>query len=142
MKNIHLHKGGKSTFIYNLIKFRRELFTSEFDRIIYCQPEHLYLAPKNQEMFKKIKSEFPKLEICLGLPDISKLRLNVNSLPCLLILEDLMCEILSSEEMLDLLISEVHSHNISTCFTLQVLVYLTNLIAFYCSHLTTLYYYF
>jgi hypothetical protein len=54
-----------------------------------------------------------------GLPDISKLNLDLNTLPCLLIIDDLMREFLDSGKMVDLMSVQVHHFNISTIFTLQ-----------------------
>jgi hypothetical protein len=100
-----------------LVKFREDIFTTQFDQIIYCYPTHL--LEKNREFVQQLRNEFPKLEICLGLPDINTLNLESNILPSLLLLDDLMNDILQSETMLELFISKVHHFNISTCFTLQ-----------------------
>jgi hypothetical protein len=86
-------------------------------RIIYCQPESL--AHRTDSYFQRIKKFFPQAELNNGLPDISKLNLDLNTLPCLLIVDDLMREFLDSSKMVDLMSVQVHHFNISTIFTLQ-----------------------
>ena len=86
-------------------------------RIIYCQPETL--AHINNTFFQRIKASFPNAELNNCLPDISKLNLDLNTLPSLLIIDDLMTEFLDSHAMVDLLAVKVHHFNLSTIFTLQ-----------------------
>ena len=74
---------GKSEFIFNLIKFRADVVTSDFKRIIYCQSN--YFSVKNLEFFDPLKKEFEALEILQGLPDINELQLTFNNEPALLI---------------------------------------------------------
>ena len=110
-------RGGKSEFIVQLIEHREKLFTSKFVRIIYCQPESL--AHMNNTFFQRIKSFFPNAELNIGLPNISKLNLDLNTLPSLLIIDDLMNDFLDSPQMVELLSVQVHHFNLSTIFTLQ-----------------------
>jgi hypothetical protein len=100
-----------------LIEHREKLFTSKFVRIIYCQPESL--AHINNTFFQRIKTFFPNAELHNGLPNISKLNLDLNTLPSLLIIDDLMTEFLDSPFMVELLSVQVHHFNLSTIFTLQ-----------------------
>ena len=100
-----------------LIEHREKLFTSKFVRIIYCQPESL--AHMNNTFFQRIKSFFPNAELNIGLPNISKLNLDINTLPSLLIIDDLMNDFLDSPKMVELLSVQVHHFNLSTIFTLQ-----------------------
>ena len=94
-------QSGKSEFIVNLVKYRHLLFTSEFSRIIYCQPE--ILSHRSNSCFEKIKASFSQAELVNGLPNISKLNLDLNSLPTLLIIDDQMTTFLDSPAMVDLL---------------------------------------
>jgi len=110
-------QSGKSEFILQLIKHKEKLFTSKFVRIIYCQPE--LLGHSNNEFFNQLKCFFPQVELNFGLPNISKLNLDTNSLPKLVIIDDLMMELLDSPSMVDFLSIQVHHFNISTIFTLQ-----------------------
>jgi hypothetical protein len=117
-KNIKKYiSGGKSEFIANLVRNRERLFTSKFTRIIYCQPESL--AHQTNECFQKIKAAFFTAELVNGLPDISKLNLDLNHLPCLLIIDDQMADFLDSAQMTSLLTIKVHHFNLTTLFTLQ-----------------------
>ena len=102
-------KVGKSHFVCELIKYREQLFTSKFCRIIYCQPESL---TQKSDVFEKLKQYFPAIELCHGLPNISKLHLDVDNLPSLIILDDLMQAILNSSSMVDLFTVQVHHSNI------------------------------
>jgi hypothetical protein len=108
---------GKSEFIFNLIKFRADVVTSDFKRIIYCQSN--CFSVKNLEFFDRLKKEFEALEILQGLPDINELQLTFNNEPALLIVDDLMNDVLSSKKMVE--IATVHSHNfnLSVVFVLQ-----------------------
>jgi len=110
-------QSGKSEFILQLIENREKLFSSKFVRIIYCQPE--LLGHSNNEFFNRLKSFFPQAELNFGLPNISKLNLDINTLPYLVIIDDLMTELLDSAAMVDFLAVQVHHFNISTIFTLQ-----------------------
>jgi hypothetical protein len=110
-------QSGKSEFILQLIQHREKLFNSKFVRIIYCQPE--LLGHYNNEFFNRLKNYFPQLELNFGLPNISKLGLDINTLPYLVIIDDLMMELLDSASMVDFLSIQVHHFNISVIFTLQ-----------------------
>jgi hypothetical protein len=110
-------QSGKSEFVLQLIEHREKLFSSKFVRIIYCQSE--LLAHNNNGYFERLKTFFPNAELNNGLPNISKLNLDMNTLPCLIILDDLMTELLDSPQMVDLLAVQVHHFNLSTIFTLQ-----------------------
>ena len=100
-----------------LIEHREKLFSSKFVRIIYCQPESL--SHINNTIFQRIKKSFPNAELNVGLPNISKLNLDLNTLPSLVIIDDLMTEFLDSPLMVELLSVQVHHFNVSTVFTLQ-----------------------
>ncbi len=110
-------QSGKSEFIWNLIKFREDVCMSNFTRIIYCQAN--IHSPKNKLFFERLQNEFPKIEMIQGLPDIHTLRLNLNSLPTLIIIDDLMKEVVKSSPMADLATNDVHNHNISIIFVFQ-----------------------
>ncbi len=94
----------------NLIKFQENLFTSKFCCIIYCQPEALNHC--HSEIFEKLKQEYPGIEIYSGLPNVSKLHLDIDNLPKLLIIDDQMQDLLNSSSMVDLFAVQVHHFNI------------------------------
>ena len=99
------------------MKYRKDIFTSEFHRIIYCQPESVLSG--SQDFFYRLQSEFSHLEHCIGVPNLAKLNLDYGNLPSLLLIDDLMSSVLNSEEMLDLVTKNVHHNNVTVCFTLQ-----------------------
>lgn len=106
------------SFICKLIENREELFTRSFHRIVFCQPENLSYRPS--ESFERLKTSFPTLELVSGLPDVSTLRLDLNTSDAkLLIIDDLQHQFLESPDMLKLLQVECHHLNISVIFTMQ-----------------------
>jgi hypothetical protein len=80
-------QGGKSEFILQLIKFREQLFTSRFHRIIYCIPEAE--SNKVKDFFQRIKAEFSNAELWIGLPNLHRLQLKHSELPTLIIMGNL-----------------------------------------------------
>ena len=110
-------QSGKSQWIVKLIKNRKLLFPHEFLELYYCIPENLSLNPN--PIFEELKKTFPAARLNFGLPDITKLNLNFDNTPKLLIIDDLMTEFLASYEMVRLLSVEVHHCNITTLFTLH-----------------------
>jgi hypothetical protein len=110
-------KAGKSEFIFSLVKFREDIFTTKFHRIIFCEPHRS--TSKSTDFFQRLKNEFPTIEQHFGLPNMQLLNLEFNTLPCLILIDDLMKELLSSEAMFDLVTKQVHHNNLSVCFTLQ-----------------------
>jgi len=79
-------QSGKSDFILQLIENCQKLFASKFVQIIYCQPE--LLGHSNNEFFNRLKKIFLQAELNFGLPNISKLNLDINTLPHLIIIDD------------------------------------------------------
>lgn len=73
---------GKSEFILKLITNRKLLFAVNFERIIYCEPEHLVL--RHNPIFERLKENFPNAELNIGLPDVNKLHLTIDTHPVLL----------------------------------------------------------
>lgn len=110
-------QSGKSELILKLVKYREKIFSTKFNRIIYCFPSSL--ATNSLRYLQNMRNEFSALEIFYGLPDLVKLNLQQNRLPCLLIIDDLMTEFLNSEEMTHLITKKVHHLNVSVCTTLQ-----------------------
>lgn len=108
---------GKSTFIVKLIKNRNQMFNQSFQRIIYCQPANLCV--RNNPIFEEILKEFPTAELVSGLPDISKLFLDMDSSPKCVIIEDLMAELLNSPEMVHLFTVQIHHNNLTVLCTLH-----------------------
>jgi len=111
-------QSGKSEFVYNLIKYREQLFDSSFHRIIYCEPP----CVKFSNYVSRLKHEFSNLEYWTGLPGISDLQLDTNYLPCLLIVDDLMTEFLNSRKMVELVTKHVHHNHITLVVMLPKLL--------------------
>lgn len=110
-------QSGKSHWILKLIKNRDKMFPIQFYEILYCVPEHLGMTPN--PIFEKIKESFPTAQLVSGLPDVTRLNLNFDETPKLLIIDDLMTEFLASYSMVKLLSIETHHYNITTVFTLH-----------------------
>ncbi len=111
---------GKSTFALKLIQNRAEVYNAQFERIVYALPQtsiHLH-----QDFIEKLKSAFPAIEICEGLPDVEELYLTADkNTHKLLILDDLMTKVFSSAKMLELITSTSHHCNISVVIICQSL---------------------
>lgn len=100
----------------NLLKYRHELFTQNFQRCFYCQPANLCV--RNNPIFEEIKKHVPHAELICGIPNISKLNLDLDSTPKIVLIDDLMIDFLNSPEMVNLLSVQVHHSNITVVFRL------------------------
>ena len=65
-------QSGKSTFIYQLMQHKQELFTTSFARVIYFVPASNLDA--HQDFIAKLKSVFRDLEIQTDLPKTSDIK--------------------------------------------------------------------
>jgi len=110
-------QSGKSYMMLQLAEFRADLFDVEFDQIFYCQPESLFMG--TNPVFEKLKSVAPHAQLVHGLPDISKLNLNLDKSSKLVFIDDMMQSLLSSPEMLDLFTVQIHACNITLCTSLH-----------------------
>ena len=77
-------QSGKSEWIVRLINNRDLLFQVNFTDVYYCVPDNLCFKPN--PIFERLKSSFPRTQIHYGLPDITKLNLNFDNTPKLLII--------------------------------------------------------
>ena len=57
---------GKSYFMFQLVKYRNEIFTTQFHRIMYCIPPES--QHQKQAYYQKLKAECNEVELILGLP--------------------------------------------------------------------------
>lgn len=111
-------QSGKSSFFCQLIENRKELFSVDYARIILCQHEEL--AHRPNEIFDRLKKSFIGTELVSGLPNITRLRLDLNpQTASLLIIDDLQSQLMDSKEMIELLTVKSHHMNISVIFTMQ-----------------------
>lgn len=109
-------QSGKSTFIKNLVKYRKSIFTTEFSRVLYCIPVEMIHA--HRVFCDVLKTFFPNLEVVGGLPKAHNV-FNDGDFQKLVIIDDLMIEIFRSSEMTNLF-SRLSSHgNTSVVFTTQ-----------------------
>ena len=77
------------------------------------------MGHRNTEVLTKLKEYCPEIEIHNGLPNISELSLDLNTLPCLIIMDDLMQQILNTSNMVEFFTVHIHHYNISCIFTLH-----------------------
>lgn len=110
-------QSGKSHFMYNLVKYRDCMFSNYFNRIIYCQSN--LTSEKNINYVKKLKECFPNIETCQGLPKMSELNLLFNDGHKLVLLDDLMTDVLTSEHILQLATNDVHNYDLSVVIIMQ-----------------------
>jgi hypothetical protein len=57
---------GKSFFIFQLVKYRKQMFNTEFHQIMFCIPPESQHQQRN--FFEKLREEFKEIELVLGLP--------------------------------------------------------------------------
>ena len=101
-------KSGKTEFTLRLLKHVNEMFEDKFERIIWCYSELQTLdLPPGTEMVK-------------GLPDMDELRQQA-SVPKLLILDDLMCDI--GNVLTELFTKGCHHLNMTVVYLTQNVFY-------------------
>lgn len=101
-----------------MVENRTELFTTSYQRIILCQHEHL--SHRQSDTVDRLLKSFPNLEVVSGLPNVTKLKLDLDSsIPSLLIIDDLQSDFLNSQDMFNLLTVDCHHLNISVIYTMQ-----------------------
>ena len=109
---------GKSTFAYQLVKYRDTIYSEPFSRIIYALPEtsiHLH-----KDFIENLRSDCANIEIVEGLPDLEEVHLTADkNTHKLLILDDLMTKVFASANMLELMTSTSHHNNISVVIITQ-----------------------
>ena len=81
---------GKSKFILQLLKHRKEMFTSGFHQIYYCLPPESQQS--SSDYLEEIKSYVPDVNIIYGLPKSNHVFDNMR-LPKLFVIDDQMTEI-------------------------------------------------
>lgn len=107
---------GKSLLIKEIVRYRRQLFTTEYSAIYYCLPE----TPFNSGFEKfthDLKIICPEIRILENLPSPDLLR--ESELPKLFILDDLMEEIFKSNFMPEFFTRGSHHFSNSIIFTSQ-----------------------
>lgn len=106
---------GKSTWILKVIENREKMFDTKFVKILFCVPS--ISSSLHQQMYHKMKDLFRNTTLIYDLPkatDISN-----DTLPKLIILDDLFDEIVNSPYM-DTLFTKISHHlNASILLTCQ-----------------------
>ena len=92
---------GKSTFIYNLLKYRDSVFAKKFTRIIYCMPEQT--EGSRAAYIASLREICENISIEEGLPDLHNHSLKSDSEPKLLILDDLSTALLRHSDYVQLM---------------------------------------
>lgn len=109
---------GKSHLMHLLLKHRKEIFTRDFGRILYCTNEsgfHMRSA-----YLSKLRQECNSIEIEPGLPDFAANDLFINKdVHKLVLLDDLMMDIGNSKQMMELFLGDSHHHNITVVYSTQ-----------------------
>ncbi len=109
---------GKSQFALKLVKYRTDVYTHAFERVLYCLPENAIHLHK--KFLDELKSTCEFVEIVEGLPDVEGLHLNTEQITHkLLILDDLMSRAFASKDILELVTSTSHHSNISVVIITQ-----------------------
>lgn len=106
---------GKSRLLLEFLKYRNQLFTTEYDAIFYCFHADNFAA--NQEYLDELRKICPKIKIVEGLPPISFFQ---NSrLPKLFLFDDLMTEIFATADVENLFTRRSHHYSNDIIFTSQ-----------------------
>ena len=110
---------GKSSFILKLLQNRSKIISGSFDRILYCSPCNFdFISEKDQQFHSELRKTVPFIEFVSSLPNLSDL-LESNFKCTLLILEDMISDIISSQKFSQLYTSYSSHSNISVLTTTQ-----------------------
>ena len=106
---------GKTTFISNLL-WKENIFAAKISKIMYC---YSCFQPIFDEMIK----DHSNIEFHEGLPSEEKIRDFTDDNHNLIVLDDLMTKVASSEVMLNLFCQYSHHLNVSVIFISQNVFY-------------------
>ena len=111
-------KAGKTYFVSNLLKNIREMTTEPPTEILWYYSEY-------QPNYQTLAMEVPNIKFIQGIPDVQDIKSSGElSTPRLMVLDDLMTEIKSSNEKMTNLFSRgVHHWNISLISIVQNIFY-------------------
>ena len=102
---------GKTTFISKLL-WKDDLFTNKISKILYCYSCF-------QPLFEEMSKNHENIEFHQGLPSEDKIKDFTNEEHNLIVLDDLMVKVSSSQLMLDLFCQYSHHLNVSVIFVSQ-----------------------
>lgn len=98
---------GKSHIVFRLIKFRNDMFNTEYERIIYCLPPE-----QNIEVPDFIRQD-ERVVFNSGIPNFNEF----DGRPYLIILDDLMNDV--NSDVMNLFTRQSHHRNLSVIFLVQ-----------------------
>lgn len=98
-----------------LIEHRKSIFTTHFARVMYCVPAHN--ADLHEEFFKKLKAMCPEIELIYGLPKPNQIK--SDTLPKLLLIDDLVKQLLKDPFMEECFVQNSHHNGCSIAFCTQ-----------------------
>ena len=103
---------GKTTFIYSLLKKKKNMFSTDFKKIFYFYSEY-------QELFSKMKNEIENIFFVKNIPEKPPINtFKKNNEHILIIFDDLMNESMSNTVILDLFTKGSH-HNLISCILMS-----------------------
>lgn len=106
---------GKSYIVFRMIKFRNEVFSTEYDKIIYCLPAGQKIAiPDFIKLDKKVIFHS-------GIPNFDEF---ADGKPQLIILDDLMND--TNDDVMNLFTRQSHHRNLSVIFLVQNIFFNAN----------------
>ncbi len=113
---------GKSTFVLNLVKYRKDVYSNSFSRIIYALPENMFHL--HQKFIDDLREACSFIEIVEGLPDLLQLNLSLDkNSHKLIIFDDMMSQVFESKQILELITTTSHHSNISVVTICQTLFF-------------------
>jgi len=95
---------GKTTTLLQILKHHKQLFTTEYSKVLYCMPEsHL---SNERALIEALRKAYPQIEIRGSPPTYADFR--SNTLPKLLILDDMILTM--SPTFLEVLFTQESHH--------------------------------
>lgn len=108
-------QSGKSSLMLEIIRYRKLLFTTEFQEIYFCVPaNHLGVA---KEYIEKLKSVCPTIRILTGLPPLTLFQ--SSRVPKLFMLDDMVEDVFREAYMEDVFTKLSHHWENSIIYTTQ-----------------------
>ena len=104
-------QSGKTTFTVSLLK-NKTIFNKDIKKIVYCYGTW-------QDNFNKMKKEIKGIQFYEGIPDNINSLFKLNERPGILILDDLMHDCTSSQQVVDLFTRGSHHCDITTLYLTQ-----------------------
>jgi len=95
---------GKTTTLLKILKYHKQLFTTEYSKVLYCMPEkHL---SNERALLDSLRKAYPQIEIRGSQPTFADFR--STTLPKLVILDDMILHM--SPSVLEILFTQDSHH--------------------------------